>query len=188
MQVTLTNLSGTDSFYISQLYRQLAPGESVTTRRTMAQIDADASLKALIVAGSIGISYTEESGDDIAGGGGLEPGIIECRTVMVSVPAGAGGAPDDVAVYNANAPYAFDIVDVTFLCSTLVAGSTVTLRSASGGGGTAQSDALNTAATGIKRNATATAPVAVAKGGSVFLRRSDSGVAGTLLISIARKS
>jgi hypothetical protein len=187
MQVTLTNLSGTDSFYISQLYRQLAPGESVTTRRTMAQIDADQPLKTLISNGSIGIVYTEETGDDIAGGG-LEGGVAEQLTIRKAFTAGVAGTPDDVVIYTANAPYAFDIVDVTALVSTAIAATTLTLRDTAGGGGAALSDALSSAATGVKRQQLATGAVAVAKGGTVVIRRSDRGVAGEVLVSILRKS
>jgi hypothetical protein len=187
MLVALTNLSSTPQ-YLAQFYKELVSGETLTVRRTMAQIDADISLKALIYAGTVGIAYTEEAGDDIAGGGGLEDGVAQTLTVRKTFAAGAGGAPDDVAVFNANAPYAFDILDVTLLVGTAVSLSTCQLRSASGGAGSAQSDALSSATTGTKRNAAATAAVAVAKGASVFLRRSDSGVAGEVLITLARKS
>lgn len=188
MQVTFTNLSGTDSFYLSQLYRQLAPGESVTTRRTMAQIDADPGLKALIVAGSIGISFTEEPGDDITQGGGLESGIAEALTIHKEFTAGVAGTPDDVVIYNANAPYAFDIVDCEATITTLQAGSTVQLRSATGGGGSGLSDALSSASTGVRHNATSTTKFSVAKGGTLVVRRSDRGVAGEVNISILRTS
>lgn len=186
MLVTITNLSSSNPVYITQCYKSLGPSESIQVRRTMAQIDADASLKALIVAGSVGIAYTEEAGDDIAGGGGLETGMATTITLRKPIAAGTPGSPDDVTVFDANAPYAFDILDVTFLCSTAIGASTVQLRTLAGGLGAAQSDALATATTGVKRNAAATGAVAVAKGGSSFLRRSDAGVAGDLLITLAR--
>ena len=186
MLVTITNLSSSNPVYITQCYKSLAPSESIQVRRTMAQIDADASLKALIVAGSVGIAYTEEAGDDIAGGGGLESGMAQTITLRKAIPAGAGGSADDVTVFAANAPYAFDILDVAMMVSTAVGASTCQLRDTAGGGGAALSDALATATTGTKRNAAATGAVAVAKGGSVYLRRSDSGVALDLLITLAR--
>lgn len=188
MQVTLTNLSSTTPVYITQLYKQLAPLEAITVRRTMAQIDADSSLKALIVAGSVGITYTEEAGDDIAGGGGLEAGVAKMECIRHAFAAGAGGAPDDVAIYTADAPFEFEIVDVTLIVSTLVNPSTVTVRDTAGGAGAALSDALVSTTTGVKRNAAMTTTPTVLKGGTVVLRRSDSGVAGIALLHILRKS
>lgn len=186
MQVTITNLSSS-AVYVSQLYRQLAPSEAVTTTRTMAQIDADAALKTLISVGTLGIVYTEDTGDDIAFGV-LESGIATQLAIHKTFAAGAGGSADDVVIFNANAPFAFDIVDTQAIVGTNVSGSTLTLRDTAAGGGAALSDALSSATTGVKRNAALTSSPSVAKGGSLIIRRSDSGIAGQLNITILRKS
>jgi hypothetical protein len=188
MQVVITNLSATDPVYVSSATVSIPASGSITlTKRSFAQVDADTQLKTLINAGSVSIAYTEEAGDDITGLGGLNTGVGTALTFLKVFAAGAGGAADDVAVFTPNlVPFALIITDVTIIVSTLVGGSTCTLRDTAGGAGAALSDALATATTGVKRNAAATTTPAVARNGTVFLRRSDSGVAGTLLISMLR--
>lgn len=105
--------------------------------------------------------------------------------IYVSFAAGAGGAPDDVTIYNANAPFSFRILDVTLLTSTAVALSTGQLFSATGGGGTALSSAMTTVTAGTARNNDSVTHT-VATNGSVFLRRSDSGVAGEVIITCVK--
>ncbi len=107
-------------------------------------------------------------------------------TIFVACPAGgAAGTADDVTIYNANAPFAFRILDVTWLVSTAVALSTVQLRDTSGGGGAALSSALTSAVAGTARN-NDTATRTVAAGSSVFLRRSDRAVVGEIVITGVR--
>lgn len=101
--------------------------------------------------------------------------------IYVAFAAGAGGAADDVTIYSSNAPFAFRILDVTLLISTAIALSSVQLRSASGGGGAALSSSLTSVVTGTTRNNDSSTPT-VAASGSVFLRRSDSGIAGEVII------
>lgn len=105
-------------------------------------------------------------------------------TIFVAVTAGGGGA-DDVTIYNANAPFAFRVLDVLLLVATAVGGASAQLRDTSGGGGSALSSVLDGAATGTKRNDN-TATATVAASGSVFLRRSDSGIGGELVILCVR--
>lgn len=101
--------------------------------------------------------------------------------IRVSYAAAAAGAADDVTVYSASAPFAFRILDVMVLTSTAIGGSTAQLRDTAGGAGAALSTALSTAATGTARN-NDVASTTVAANGSVFLRRSDRGVAGEVII------
>lgn len=92
------------------------------------------------------------------------------------------GAADDVTIYAAAAPYAFRIVDVTCIVATAISTKTATLRSASAGGGSALSDAFDCGSTGVKRNTSVTASSTVAAGGSLYIRRSDNGLAGEVFI------
>lgn len=95
--------------------------------------------------------------------------------------AGAGGAADDV-VLTTNALPGFRILDVLLDVSTAVVGSSCQLRNATGGGGGAVSSVLSTAATGsVRNNVIATNTIALA--GTLVLRRSDSGVAGTIIVA-----
>jgi hypothetical protein len=95
MQVTFTNASG-DDLFLSQLYRNLAAGESLTTSRTPLDIDGDQALKALIEAGDITISAVTEAGDTIyfariAGSDALVPLAVyddAGRPDPTAVPAG----------------------------------------------------------------------------------------------------
>lgn len=63
MLVTFTN-AGSSDVYLSCLYTNLAAGASVQTRRTRAELEADQVLKAYVVAGTITLGFTEETGDD----------------------------------------------------------------------------------------------------------------------------
>ena len=113
---------------------------------------------------------------------------------VYAVAAGAGGAADDVPLYVGSFPFAAQICDAQFMCSTAVATSTVQLRDAISGGGAGHSMQFNTSTTGRKRDdGTGVAPSAgtvttVAKNGSLYLHRSDSGIAGTIIIDYQRLS
>jgi hypothetical protein len=122
-----------------------------------------------------------------------DPFIAGPETANIAVPfvirvpfsAAAAGSADDVTIYNAAAPFSFRITDCHVKISTAIGGSTVTLRSASGGAGSALSSALSSAATGTARNNDSDSR-AVATNGSLFLRRSDRGVAGEITINCVR--
>jgi hypothetical protein len=111
--------------------------------------------------------------------------IAAIFSIRVTCAAGTPGSADDVTIYNANAPFAFLILDCHWLDSTAIALSTVQLRDTAGGGGAALSSALTAAATGTARN-NDTQTRAVAANGSVFLRRSDRGAAGEIVIICIR--
>ena len=100
--------------------------------------------------------------------------------------AGAGGAADDVILLNGNVNMAFRILDVFLDVSTAVVGSSCTLRSATGGGGIAISSALSSASTPLTSRNSVAGTIQIAANGTVVLRRSDSGVAGTIVLLCAR--
>ncbi len=110
------------------------------------------------------------------------------RGVAVALPvtltAATPGTADDVEVF-ALAPWDLEILDVTAKVSTAIGGSSVQLRSATGGGGTTYSSVLSTAATGTVRDASATT-FAVAEGSPIYVRRSDRGVAGKVIVWAVR--
>lgn len=93
--------------------------------------------------------------------------------------AGAGGSADDVTLLAAT-PFPIGLLEYHVTISTAVGGSTVQVRTATGGGGSALGQALSTAATGLIRETTRTAGSLVAAGTPLILRRSDSGVAGQI--------
>lgn len=106
--------------------------------------------------------------------------------ITQSLTGGVAGTADDVTIYNANAPFAFRILDCWAILNAAVGGSTIQLRDTAGGGGSALSSALSSAATGTVRN-NDTSSRAVAANGSVFVRRSDRSVAGRIIILALRE-
>lgn len=109
-------------------------------------------------------------------------------TIYASFAAGAGGSPDDVTVYNANAPFAFRILKTLPYVTTAVAASTLEARDTSGGGGAALSSLFDadvqTEDPAI--NTPISASTTVAANGSLFIRRSDSGIAGEMVFLCVR--
>jgi hypothetical protein len=106
--------------------------------------------------------------------------------IYKSFAAGVAGTPDDVTIYNASIPFGWRILDALVYVSTNIGGSTLQLRDTAGGGGAALSDAFDSATTGIKRDVLMTATPTQAAGDSLFLRRSDRGVAGEVIIWLVR--
>jgi len=106
---------------------------------------------------------------------------------MIEVPfvAGAAGTPDDVTKYNADAPFAFKIQGAHCITTTGIGGATVQARDTAGGGGAALTSAMAAAGAGTTYN-NDTDTRAVPAGGSLFVRRSDRGVAGKLIIQAVR--
>jgi hypothetical protein len=72
MLVTITNV-GSDQIHIPAYHKVMDPGDVVQTRRSMADIDGDESLKALILAGDVTLAFTLEAGDSIAPSQGQAP-------------------------------------------------------------------------------------------------------------------
>lgn len=125
-----------------------------------------------IPAGSVKVA-TESAGEAVV------------LTKRVSFAAGGGGVADDITIYNANCPGTFRIIDATVTISTGIALSVVTVRDTSGGGGAALSSTLVSAIAGTVRN-NDTVTRALALNSSVFLRRSDNGVAGEIILSLVK--
>lgn len=118
----------------------------------------------------------------VADADGLAPELCIRKAFIAAGP----GVADDVVIYNANAPFAFRILESEAYVATNIGGSTLTLRSALAGAGSALSDAWNSATTGIKENTALTATPTVAAGGTLVVRRSDNGVAGEVVLFIQR--
>jgi hypothetical protein len=98
--------------------------------------------------------------------------------------AGTTGSADDVTVLD-SALFAFDILDAYVIVSTAKNSQTVTLRTATGGGGAALSSDMSVGSTGRVRNAGTSIPQ-VAANGAIYLRRSDRDCAGTVVLLCAR--
>ena len=112
--------------------------------------------------------------------------INQMLVIRHAFAAAGGGSPDDVAIFNANAPFGFRIVDTRFYISTGVALATVQLRDATAGAGNVLSDSIVAAATGALLNTLKTATDTIATNGTLVLRRSDSGVAGEVVVFLMK--
>lgn len=118
----------------------------------------------------------------------IASGIANTFAIYSSFVAGAGGSADDVTVYNANAPFAFRILKTHVYISTAVGASSIQARSASAGGGSALSSlfAADVATESPVITTPITATTTVAANGSLFIRRSDSGIAGEFVFICLR--
>jgi len=76
MLVTFTNASAEDVF-LSLLYKNLAPGESVQVSKSRSELDMEQPLKKLVQAGTIVLSFAEELGDDAAVGTEPHPAFTD---------------------------------------------------------------------------------------------------------------
>ena len=74
MQITVTNVKTDQTpIYLRDLYKDLAYGQSVTTRRATAELNRATGLQAALLAGDITISYLLESIDTAQFRGGPPP-------------------------------------------------------------------------------------------------------------------
>jgi hypothetical protein len=110
--------------------------------------------------------------------------------VVLPFTAGVAGSPGDITVFNANCPYKLRYIDSFVKASTAIGSSTLTLRTATAGGGNQLSSAMSTgSAAALARDALGGAGLAnhtIAVGGSLYGRASDIGVAGVLYIEFLR--
>lgn len=102
--------------------------------------------------------------------------------VMMRFVVAAGGA-QDVAIYNADAPYNFQITGVMIDVDTADAGETVQLRTATGGGGSAVTSTMSVNATGMIPTASLDNN-SIAAGGSLFVRHSAAAPTSDVAIII----
>jgi len=203
--IVITNLSSS-KIYLSDLAHTLDVGGSVTTERPASALSAMVGLQKAIEAGSVSLTSTptpEEiasglmtapnsiTGDDmaeVASTAVLSPEII----IRKAVTAGGGGAADDVTVYAANAlPFKFRIIDAwCFISAGNAGGRTITIRDQAAGAGTS-AGTLDAAALGRVDLTPASNASTVFTPGTligVFLRRSDSAIAGEVFIKVRRES
>lgn len=128
------------------------------------------------------------------GDGSIGPDQILIKTVGVAVPfvfaiplvAGTPGTADDVSFFTANAPFGFQVVDTWGDPATAISTNTATLRTATGGGGSALSSALDFGTANVRTRNTLGSSGSVAKGGSLVVRRSDRGIAGTVFVLVLK--
>ena len=76
MLVTFTNASADDVF-VSLLYKNLAAGESVTVSKSRSELDQEQAVKDLVQAGTLVLSFEEETADSAAVGTEPHPAFAD---------------------------------------------------------------------------------------------------------------
>ena len=118
MQVKITNVS-TGQVYIPSLYKTLEAAETITFESTRADIDRETTLKDLVAAGSVTLTFTEEADDNVVVGVDENQPVRVATTSPVIVLSGADryvicklAAPGAVAVTLPASPSIGDVYDV----------------------------------------------------------------------------
>ncbi len=117
----------------------------------------------------------------------LAGGVALPAMAVVPFAAAAAGAADDVTLLLV--PFRLRVLDFWCDVTTLIALSTLTLRTAAAGAGTALSSDLVSAATAVVRTTLALSSASrIAEAGTtLYLRRSDRGVAGCAFLLFCKE-
>jgi hypothetical protein len=197
--VTVTKVSGSAAFY-SDIYRQLAVGDSVTIDRPSTDIPAMKSIVDGVGAGELTIAVTY-SANELASGLIAPPQSIQAVDmapvaasavsaggVTMRIAVAAGGAAEVILIAANAFPFKARILDAMFYCSTAVGASTAILRTQAGGGTTIAT--FDTGTAGRVVDATKTTTTLVTPGALVglFLTRSAAGVAGEVVLTLRAES
>lgn len=201
-KLTITNISGSD-LHLGDFYLTIPAGASRDVDRAANDISGLPTLQKALADGAATLSV-QYTADELASGLLSLPDAVQAEDMApvaasalpspavllrASIPAGAGGAPDDVALFAVGAvPWKFRILDAwAFVSAGNGVGEAIQLRTALAGGGTLLStlDATNTG----RISGAATATGLVTPGGSVGLiaRRSDSAIAAEVCLIVRRE-
>jgi len=63
MQITVTNITAGERVYWTSAYKDMAPGDVVTTSRSALALAGDESLRKLAIAAKVSIAIVQEAGD-----------------------------------------------------------------------------------------------------------------------------
>lgn len=214
----ITNLTSSD-YWLNDIYTSIPASTAavpyVDVERSPSEISAMRGLEAAVAAGDLSADVTY-SADELAAidadnqplasllvdgsvtAGALAPVSAASPaaapvTFFKSFAAGAAGTADDVTIYAVNTlPYKIRIMGVSASIATAIGASTLTIRSAAGGGGTLAAT-VSSGSTGFVSATSlgaANASVVLTPGALIglFVRRSDRGVAGEVHIYARRES
>lgn len=200
---TIVNLSS-DPIPMGDFYfRDLAVGETlVLTDRSASEVSSLRVVQEELAAGNISFSVAYTAAE-LASGlmsppnsiGGDDFQEVAAATPMAPVSTfykafvAGGGGPDDVVIFAANnLPFKFRVLDAHVKVSAPIGGATLLLRDEAAGAGNLLAS-MSGAAAGrdeMSDNTTAVATPGATKG--LFLRRSDNGVAGEVIVTVRRES
>jgi hypothetical protein len=203
VDVTVTNISAAP-VPLGDIYTTIPVGGSVTFKRSASQISAMVSLQKAVTAQQVTVLAVEEA-FETASGLATAPGTIAASDMAPVAAADAAAAPiefrksfaalgagvaDDVVVFAANTlPYKIRVTNASARIVTAIGASTINVYDQAAGAGQLCAS-LSSAATGIVAMTGPNASVVVAPGALIglFIRRSDRGVAGEVVITARRES
>lgn len=193
--LTITN-PGSSDVYCSDLYVSVPAGKSVSTTRAASDISRMSALQTLVAAGSLTVAVAYSADEKNSGmvladqtAASTTGGLGDVETLRFPLTAGGGGSADDVTLYALGAlPYKkFRILDAYgFISAGNSAGRTIQIRTAAAGAGTLCAEVSAAAAGRGAQTTTVTASQVVTSSGTVglFARRSDSAIAGEVVVTI----
>lgn len=202
--ITITNLTS-QPLPITELYATIAPNGTLTTNRYASDLPRMTSLQAAIAAGSAALTVAYSS-NELASGLTQAPQSTTDKSaqpvaadatatqeieVRKTLTAGVAGTPDDVTVYALNAlPYKCRVIDAYAIISTAIGASTLQIRSQAAGAGTLCAEISSAALGKAEWDSTVTATQVLTPGSSVglFIRRSDRGVAGEVVVVLRKEN
>jgi hypothetical protein len=204
-QIVITNIH-TEAVHLGDFYKTLAVGETITLEnRDPNELSGMPTVQTALAAAQISLVITP-SADELASGLLTPKNAVEAQdfqavaaadpaapiqVIYKAFAAGTPGTPDDVVIYAANAlPYKMRVLDVIGFVATNIAAETVKVNDEAAGAGTDAATLDYGAATGRVVDAAVTATTVYTPGATkgLFLRRSDQGVAGEVLILVRRES
>ena len=199
MQLTITNL-GSEQIFLSDLYTTIAAGGSVTTSRSESDLSRMASVQSAIAAGLVTVTVTPTANEEASGmlsGLGVTSAIAptaavgENFEVRKSFVAGTPGTPDDVTIFAVGTlPFKFRVENMEAIIATAIGATTLQARTRAGGAGTLLQEVASALTGHQDPTATVTASAVATPGAAegLFLRRSDRGVAGEVVITCRRET
>ncbi len=203
MDIAITNLTSSRKMY-SDIGVGIDAGATVTVKRRANEISGMQGLMKAIQLAEVSVALTPTA-EELASGLLAPPQAVQAADLapvassaadapmgsfFKAFAAAAAGAPDDVTIFAVNTlPFKIRVFGATALVSTAIGASTLSVRSAAGGGGT-EVAALDSATTGFKTQTAPLASVVLTPGAAVglFVRRSDRGVAGEVNVLWRRES
>jgi hypothetical protein len=158
---------------------------------TVEELNTRAEIQSLLSSGKVSISVARGTTDIAGAVDFIADSVGLGSTITRAYPYAAAGAGARDITLSTNFPFAANILDYMVMVSTAGAG-TITLRSATAGGGNALSQALTQAALGrVRDNGTGQTAgdgvvTTIAKGGTLVARESLGTTAGTIIVTFQR--
>lgn len=193
--ITVTNLTTSD-VYVADLYCTVPASKAISTSRAMTDMSRMAGLMSLIAAGTVSISLAMTADEKASGLVDAEiasvsntGGVADQIVVRTALAAGGGGSADDVTIYALNSlPFKkMRVLDAyAYVSAGASGGRTIKVYTQAAAAGT-QVASMGAAANGRQaQDTTITATSVITSGASVglFARRSDSAIAGEVILTL----